>query len=270
MRSGMMKRGLGILTSLLPGAQSARRFERNMKERAVSDQGPSDFDAVEDNEQVRLEKNLEDCAVPEQWCSYFEMAEGWMQESWEKIIWPMIRGADFSHVLEIGPGAGRNTAMLAQHAKEIHCVDLNEHPLHKCRERFANYPGACVFHFHQNDGHTLPMIRDGSISMIYSWDSMVHCSKEVMHSYIREFGRVLRVDGFGFIHHSNFGEASSKRSFKENPHWRTDMSKPLFLQYCGRSGLRCVEQKVIDWVEARNLDCVSTFTKGSESGFIGA
>jgi ubiquinone/menaquinone biosynthesis C-methylase UbiE len=232
-----MTRGLTSLTRFLPGNRSAERLQRN----------------------------LEECSVPNQWSGYFEEAEGYMPETWEDFLWPKIRGADFSSVLEIGPGAGRNTAMLSQHAKEIYCVDLNEYALKRCRERFANYGGSCVFHFHRNDGHSLPMIHDDSITFIYSYDSMVHCSKEVMRSYIREFSRVIRPNGLGFIHHSNLGAASSKRSFKENPHWRTDMSKSLFARYCDQAGLRCVEQKVINWGEARDLDCISIFTKDSRN-----
>jgi ubiquinone/menaquinone biosynthesis C-methylase UbiE len=223
---------VGTITDLLPGVSTARQA-----------------------------KNLEECSVPDQWSSYFEAAEGHMQAQWETTIWPMIRDSDFQSVLEIGPGGGRNTAMLAQHAKEIHCVDLNEYPLQKCRERFANYPGPCSLHFHRNDGHSLPMIPDRSITFIYSWDSMVHCSKEVVRDYVQEFGRVLCAGGRGFIHHSNYGRASSRNSFKENPHWRSDMSKSLFPSYCSDAGLECLEQRLIDWDDARDLDCISTFTK---------
>jgi hypothetical protein len=109
------------------------------------------------------------------------------------------------------------------------------------------------------------MIADGSITFIYSWDSMVHCSKEVIRLYVHEFARVLAAGGRGFSHHSNYGKASSRNSFKENPHWRTDMSKALFQSYCLEAGIECLEQKLIDWGDSRDLDCISTFRKRGAS-----
>ena len=210
---------------------------------------------------LHRQRNLEICSTPDLWRQYFDDAEPEMRIQWDTWIWPMIRNANFTNVLEIGPGAGRNTAMLATMAKTIQCVDLNEYPLELCRTRFADHSGPCKITFHRNDGLTSPMIADRSISLIYSWDAMVHCSKEVLHSYLAEFARVMRPGGIGFIHHSNLGTASPDLML--NTHYRAPMTKELFAEYCEPVGLRCIEQRLITWGGVADLDCMSLFTTRS-------
>jgi hypothetical protein len=85
------------------------------------------------------ERNLEACAKPDRWSNWFDEAEASMQSQWNDPIWPLIRRADFSTTLEIAPGAGRNSARLAEHARTLHLVDLNRYALDRCRERFHGH-----------------------------------------------------------------------------------------------------------------------------------
>jgi len=208
-----------------------------------------------------MRANLEECAVPDQWSEYFNWAEAAMRPQWETLIWPMIREVDFTTVLEIAPGAGRNTEMLARYASVIHAVDMNAYALEKSRNRFKRYSGSCKLNFHLNDGQSLPMIADSSITFVYSFDSMVHFSKEVVQSYIGEFARVLVKGGRGFIHHSNYGKAAEGKPIQANPHWRSDVDKWLVAGFCRAAGLKCEKQKVLDWGDDRELDCLTMFVK---------
>ena len=68
------------------------------------------------------------------------------------------------------------------------------------------------------------------------------------------------------IHHSNFGSRQRHCHFRENPHWRSNMSAELFKDYAAECGLRVVEQRLLDWAPwngriYRDLDCVSLFEK---------
>lgn len=41
------------------------------------------------------------------------------------MIEPILRNPDFTHVLELAPGHGRNTEFLRRKARSIHLVDVN-------------------------------------------------------------------------------------------------------------------------------------------------
>ena len=202
--------------------------------------------------------NKKYCSVDGLWSDYFDEAEANIEKEWDEIIWPIIRDFDFDTVLELAPGAGRNTEKLARHARVIYAVDLNEYALEKCRKRFEDHSGRCEFHFLRNTGDRLEMIADGSISAVYSWDSAVHFEKGVIRRYVKEFARVLKPNGQGFVHHSNLGPSASP-DIMLNPGRRSNMSKELFGSYCRESGLEVVAQIDVPWAET--MDCGSVFRK---------
>lgn len=111
----------------------------------------------------------------------------------------------------------------------------------------------------KNDGYSLKGIGDYSVSLIYSFDSMVHFDNEVVQNYLKEIYRVLKPGSRGFIHHSNY-VGNPGGNFMENPHCRNFMSKELFAHYCIRAGMNIIEQKPLDW-ELPALDCLTVFEK---------
>lgn len=208
-----------------------------------------------------LERNLATCSKPGLWREWFDEAERSMEAQWRDPIWPLIRSADFRAVLELGPGAGRNSERLARHARELHLVDLNRYALERCRERFRAHAGACMLHFHENDGRSLPFLADGSISFVYSWDSMVHFERGVVERYVAEFARVMRPGATGFVHHSNHGVVSTDPDIEHAPHLRSNLTAELFGRYCAAHGLVRTHFLVFDWGGAKNSDCISVFLK---------
>jgi len=200
------------------------------------------------------------CSRDGMWDEYFTEAEAGMADSWNQTIWPVIKDFDFETVLELAPGAGRNTEKLARVARIIHAVDMNEYALRKLRARFQSVLGRCELHIHQNHGNDLDMILDGSITFIYSWDSAVHFDKAVLKDYVAEFSRVLKPNGTGFIHHSNLGHRAHM-DIRRNPHWRSNMSRELFANYCGRHGLKIKRQIDLPWPPI--VDCLSIFHKSA-------
>ncbi len=206
-------------------------------------------------------RNLETCSRPELWSEWFEAAEASMEAQWKDPIWPLIRRADLTSTLEIAPGAGRNSARLAQHARTLHLVDLNRYALERCRQRFAQWRGPCEIRYHENDGKSLRFLADDSISLVYSWDSMVHFERTVVADYVREFARVMRPGAWGFVHHSNYGETSADPDIERAPHMRSNLTAELFGRYCSGSGLLRTHFLVFDWGGTPRSDCISLFLK---------
>jgi SAM-dependent methyltransferase len=198
------------------------------------------------------------CSIEGLWDPYFSDVEPLMDAQWNDIIWPEIKDFDFRVALELAPGAGRNTERLARIAGELHAVDMNEYAMGKLRSRFAAFTGPCRMHFHVNSGSDLRMIPSHSVTSIYSWDAMVHFEKSIVRDYIREFSRVLKPGGYGFVHHSNLGSAAHANAM-DNPSWRSNMSKELFVQYGRECGLEIVRQTALPWETV--VDCLTVFKK---------
>ncbi|MDX2110412.1 MAG: class I SAM-dependent methyltransferase [Verrucomicrobiota bacterium] len=187
---------------------------------------------------------------------YYEEVEKYMESLWSSCIWPHIQKCDFTAVMDLAAGHGRNSVPLSQHAGRITIVDIHGENVEFCRNRFA---GDTRFTFIQNDGLTLKEIPTGSLSLAYCFDAMVHFDSDVVRSYLAEIARVLQPGGHGFIHHSNY-TGNPTGTYQDNPGWRNFMSKELFAHYCAKEGLVVLEQEVMDW-SAPKSDCVTLFQK---------
>lgn len=192
------------------------------------------------------------------WNEYFVLAESAMQTQWEGTIWPLINGFDFDAVLELAPGAGRNTERLCAVSRKVYAVDYNSYALEQCRQRLGSSYRGCDVEYHVNSGADLDMIHGDAISAIYCWDAAVHFDRAILRSYIQEFARVLKPGGRGFVHHSNLGDKANK-NIKKNPHWRSNMSKEMFAGLCAANGLRVVTQVDIPW--GKTVDCATVFAQ---------
>jgi ubiquinone/menaquinone biosynthesis C-methylase UbiE len=180
-----------------------------------------------------------------------------MEVQWNSLIWPMIKGFDFTTVVDLAAGHGRNSVMLLKEAKRLYIVDINRECIEYCQKRFQGMPNITYV---QNDGYSLKAIPDGTISLIYSFDSMVHFDIDVIGNYAKEFYRILKPGGHGFVHHSNYTKSPGSH-FLANPHCRNFMSKELFAYYLIRSGLQVESQTVIDWGGVPELDCLTIFKR---------
>jgi ubiquinone/menaquinone biosynthesis C-methylase UbiE len=169
-------------------------------------------------------------------------------------------------VLEVAPGAGRNTEKLVALAQELHAIDLNEYALVRLRKRFADYRGPCKLAIHQNDGTSLAMLPDGRITFIYCFDSAVHFARPVLKAYLQEFARILKPGGTGFVHHSDLG-ATAHEDFRENPHCRSNVDREFFAACCRAYGLEVVQQRALPWPPPSKgvliSDCLSVLRRPS-------
>src|SRR4029077_1318302 len=73
--------------------------------------------------------------------------------------------------------------------------------------------------FYVNDGSSLDVVPDGSVDFVFSFDSLVHAEKDVIERYIQQLSKKLKLDGVGFIHHSNLGAYPGRLSIMD-AYWR--------------------------------------------------
>lgn len=196
-----------------------------------------------------------------------EWSEDWggPEAQWFGSIYPRVHAfLPGRTVLEIAPGHGRWTQYLKNYCERLIVVDLTEHCIERCRVRFSSHS---LIEYHVNDGKSLPMIADGSIDFLFSFDSLVHADADVLRAYLVDLARKLTPEGVGFIHHSNLGEYVDPRAGTlpegfQNLHWRsTDVTAAQFESYCEEVGLGCVSQEIVNWGGDEYIDCFSTFTR---------
>jgi ubiquinone/menaquinone biosynthesis C-methylase UbiE len=187
---------------------------------------------------------------------YYDRAEAFMSTSWNQCILHWIGDCDFSVVVDLAAGHGRNSARLLERAGKLYVVDLVEDNIAFCRKRFGD-DSRIVYMV--NNGVDLAAIPDASVTLLYTWDAMVHFDSDVVRGYLRETKRVLRRGGHGFFHHSNWtGNAGGFVGGTGNtgPHHRNFMHERLFAHYAKKEGLDVLRQQVIDWSHPE-LDCIS-------------
>ena len=133
--------------------------------------------------------------------------------------------------LEIGPGAGRWTGILADLAGDLAVVDISRRCVEICREKFAHLDNIT---YYTTPGSSLGFLTDESIDRIWSYDTFVHIAPKETEEYIGEFARVLRKGGRAVIHHAKEGGLHGG--------WRSSMTDRLFAEMLAKHGLTLEEQ----------------------------
>jgi ubiquinone/menaquinone biosynthesis C-methylase UbiE len=195
---------------------------------------------------------------------YFIDAEQTIELQWTQIIYPLMKGLDFTTVLDLACGHGRNSDYLRKLTKDLHLVDINQSCIDACRERFGETKDGTRFHYHVTDGNHVSMVAADSLSLVYTWDSMVHFDKLIVRDYVTDIARVLKPGGSAFLHHSNYGEKSPDSNWATNHGTRSDMSARLMQDYALAVGLQVNSQHIQGRAEGwgeDGLDCVSILRK---------
>jgi SAM-dependent methyltransferase len=203
---------------------------------------------------------------------------GGTETMWHAALWPRLQAfLPAGTVLEIAPGYGRWTQYLQRLAERLVIVDMTPACIEHCRSRFS---AATNIEYHVNDGRSLELVEDGTIDVMFSFDSLVHVDDGVLEAYLRQLRTKLRPDGVGILHHSNCGEhramaALSKRApvrwrrqlmerglLLDLGAWRdSNMTAARFRELCAANGLVCVGQETLSWQHGRFLtDAISIFT----------
>jgi hypothetical protein len=190
-----------------------------------------------------------------------EWSIGWGDAAteWSATLLPRLTPFLPAHaILEIAPGLGRWTQYLIPLCDDYIGVDLSESAVKGCKERFSSATSAQFF---VNDGTSLAMVRDQSVDLAFSFDSLVHVEMSVLNSYFAQLAHKLRQSGVAFIHHSNLGAIKVPR----NPQWAEwrdrSVSAATVAAAAAESGLRCIGQELITWSSGYMIDCISVLVR---------
>ncbi|MBL0451842.1 class I SAM-dependent methyltransferase [Aeromonas veronii] len=198
------------------------------------------------------------------WGAYYKSAELAAQHQYKKFLKPIFEKLegelDYSNVLDFACGEGRIAELMQERCQHLQLIDSSAKAVDICRERFAKYPHVQV---QCNAAGALPLPND-SLSLIYSWDAMVHFSYKSLDFYLSEFSRVLKMYGYIIIHHSNLANLADKEHIFEqwnlNKGGRSNVSKEDITFIAGHHGLKIISQVVIDW-SLGSMDCISVLMK---------
>jgi SAM-dependent methyltransferase len=174
----------------------------------------------------------------EEWTASAE----WKQALIDDVLLPTIPPG--GTVMEIGPGGGRWSEVLASRADRLILVDVTPRALDLCRARLA---GAGNVEYVLSGGSDLRGVTDGSVDAVWSFDVFVHIAPLDQARYLAELARVTRPGALVAIHHSdgrNRGQLPSRHG------WRAPMSATLFGAVAAEHGL-VVERVVRSWSGGR-------------------
>ena len=209
-----------LLYSLSAGIGSS--LQRSMREREVQHSLPG-MNTIARNYEQWQNRNWEDGG--EDWTYSVE----WKQSLIDEVMLHYIEPE--RNILEIGPGSGRWTETLQKIASHLTLVDLSDHCIELCRNKFGQFEN---LEFFVNDGASLSMVANETIDFIWSFDVFVHINPEDTEKYLLEFVRVLRRGGRGIIHHPREGGLYGG--------WRSSMTAKLFAALLKKNGLTLITQ----------------------------
>jgi SAM-dependent methyltransferase len=174
----------------------------------------------------------------EEWTEHARNDRGLDPQEWKQaLIDRMLRKyvQPGQTVLEIGPGAGRWSAVLAPLCQRLILADIAEQCLVICRKRFADRTN---IEYHLITDGTLGFVPDESLDAVWSYDVFVHINPTDIERYLAELSRILKLGGVAVIHHA--GEYASQRTATEG--FRSHMNAAFFAHLVGKHGLNVVEQ----------------------------
>jgi SAM-dependent methyltransferase len=148
-------------------------------------------------------------------------------------------------VLEIGPGAGRWSEVLAPRADRLVLVDVAARVLEVCRERLGDQPHVRYVRSHGDD---LPGVHDATVDAVWSFDVFVHVAPVDQSGYLAEIARVLRPGGVAVVHHA---DGRNRGALPSRAGWRAPMSAGLFAALARERGLE-VDEHIRSWSGGRH------------------
>lgn len=102
---------------------------------------------------------------------------------------------------EIGSGGGRVARRVLPLVRELHCFDVSEKMLQRCREALGPEAASrCQFEVLGEDCQ-LPLGR--TYDLIYFFDVLVHVDPQTQFRYYAQLSRALKPDGLALVHTAN-------------------------------------------------------------------
>jgi len=218
---------------------------------------------------VKLESLIKGCYLtqgpdnlfqysPQRWTQvddgeHWSAAWGGSKQLWEGRICPRIETLiPTKTILEIAAGRGRWSTYLADHCDDLVLVDYDSDCVAFCRVRFDDRPYVTCY---TNDGYSLSETDSGTVDFVFSFDSLVHCERPVIRSYLKEIRRVLRPGANAFLHHANTCKLTGPTRYSR----AKSVSDRTMRDDCETEGLNCIRQELINWPKEGDQlhDCLS-------------
>lgn len=189
----------------------------------------------------------------------WSIAWGSAEAQWLTSLFPRIHSfLPARNLLEIAPGHGRWTQFLMPQCEHYTGVDISENCRDFCINRFNQEKKAS---FYANDGMSLEIIKDNApFDVVFSFDSLVHVSAEVLDSYIRQIIPMLSTNGVAFIHHSNLKMVRNLEIPISNTHIRDNSGSYMVVEnMIEKYGGKVLIQELYNWEDSKMLDCLTLF-----------
>ena len=137
-----------------------------------------------------------------------------------------------SHILEIGCRVGRFSRSVSQRFSQVTAVDVSDEMINQAKDLnpSAHYPN---LNFQPTDGTSLDCVPANTIEVVFFYEFQHMPSPEIILSNFKEISRVLRPQGFAYIHlmtDSGKFKKSSKKILKQlvpSTVWQTMGFAPL-------------------------------------------
>ena len=118
-----------------------------------------------------------------------------LREVVERAIYPYLPSGE-GIIVELGAGGGRWSRELVTRSARLILVDAE--PLFE--EAVYQHMDCRNAEFIVSADGTLPMIGDGSVDFVFSFDTFVHFHNDLFTRYIASIGRILKPSGFLTLH----------------------------------------------------------------------
>jgi ubiquinone/menaquinone biosynthesis C-methylase UbiE len=207
--------GIGPLQRFFWRRATARELARGLPGTNTPEQNRAVWDSYDWNHQG------------EEWSESPE----WQQGLIEHLLLPMI-GDGRPVTLEIGPGAGRWSVVLAQKSRQLVVVDVSQRALDLTKEKFGPLEHVSYV---LTEGNQLPGVDDDSIEFVWSFDVFVHVAARDQAEYLSELARAMKPGARGVIHHAGKGAVHPDS-------WRSGVTAELFASMLADNGLKLVDQ----------------------------
>ena len=205
-----------------------------------------------------------------EWCAYHHAKNNdtWFVDAedkeevaifWDKdsVFYRLFGELDLANVIELACGHGRHVAHYASMAGTVTLVDILEENMAICKKRFKDFNN---IQYYKNNGYNLEELSSGSYTALFTYDSMVHFEMMDVYEYLKDIYRILGDGGKALFHHSNYSD-NYKADFAHAPHARCFMDKNIFAYFAHKVGFKILVQEVIDWHDAKQLDCITLVEK---------
>lgn len=136
--------------------------------------------------------------------------EEYVQLIESRYVAPYVTADD--HVLEIGVGGGKTSALLRKHCAELICADISAEMLRATHERL----GHAGVRYVKLDGIRLSGVESRSADVCFSFDTMVHMEPRDIFNYLTQIPALMRGRRLCIFHHTNtLSERGWKRFVSE-------------------------------------------------------